>query len=43
MRLKNDRDKIIETIEMLEKRYNFNGPLHFTDYSNLKSIFNSGY
>ncbi|GEM_PF-477989 len=43
MGLKKDNTKIMENIKKLENNHNFVGLLHFTDYSNLKSIFSSGY
>ncbi len=38
-----DSDKIREKVKNLKDTYNFRGPLHFTDFSNLQSIINIGY
>jgi hypothetical protein len=38
--MKNGHEQIKRTVEQLKKAYNFKGPLHFTDFSNLESIFN---
>ena len=40
---KSDKELFIELIDKLNGDYNFNGLLHFTDFSNLDSIFNTGY
>lgn len=40
---KEDIEKFDLTIKRLEKIYNFNGPVHFTDYTNLGKIINEGY
>ncbi len=41
--VKDDSDKIRGTVKKLKDTYNFRGPLHFTDFSNLYSIINAGY
>ncbi|MBE2934609.1 DUF4433 domain-containing protein [Anoxybacillus flavithermus] len=41
--MKTDHKQIRRTVERLKKVYDFKGPLHFTDFSNLGSIINSGY
>lgn len=41
--MKEDCDKIRGTVEKLKDSYNFRGPLHFTDFSNLNSIISIGY
>lgn len=41
--MKEDYEKIEETVKRLKRTYNFRGPLHFTDFSNLKSIISIGY
>ncbi len=38
-----DCQKIREAVTNLKKMYNFRGPLHFTDFSNLNSIISIGY
>lgn len=43
MKFKGDWEKINKEIFKLEVEHNFKGPLHFTDYSNLKSILDSGF
>lgn len=43
MRYKRDIEKIKLIVEKLKSRYGFRGPLHFTDFSNLDSIFKSGF
>ena len=40
--MKKGHEQIKNTVELLKKIYNFKGPLHFTDFSNLESIFNEG-
>lgn len=41
--MKSDFEKIRGTVKRLNQEYNFRGPLHFTDFSNLKSIISIGY
>lgn len=41
--MKEDCEKIRGTVKKLRDTYNFKGPLHFTDFSNLYSIINVGY
>jgi hypothetical protein len=41
--VKEDSDKIRATVKRLKNIYNFRGPLHFTDFSNLSSIISIGY
>ncbi len=41
--MKEAYEKIRETVQSLQDKYNFRGPLHFTDFSNLKSIISIGY
>lgn len=41
--MKHDIEKLKKKIEELRYLYNFNGPLHFTDFSNLHSIIKIGY
>lgn len=36
-------DKFDEIINFLEERYSFKGPMHFTDYTNLRKIMSEGY
>lgn len=38
--MKPDRDQIIRVVEDLKRSHNFEGLLHFTDFSNLASIIN---
>lgn len=37
------KDSTRDLVKVLEKKYNFRGLLHFTDFSNLHSIINIGY
>ncbi len=41
--MKEGREKIKEKVKRLKDTYNFRGPLHFTDFSNLNSIIDIGY
>lgn len=41
--MKGDNEEIREAVKLLKDNYNFRGLLHFTDFSNLKSIINIGY
>lgn len=41
--MKEDYEKIKKTVKWLKEEYNFRGPLHFTDFSNLQSIISIGY
>lgn len=41
--MKEDYEKIRGTVKKLKETYNFRGPLHFTDFSNLNSIIRIGY
>lgn len=41
--MKEGYEKIRETVKKLKDTYNFRGPLHFTDFSNLNSIISIGY
>jgi hypothetical protein len=34
--MKKGHEQIKKTVELLKKIYNFKGPLHFTDFSNLE-------
>lgn len=43
MGYKQEINQIRQYIQNLKDTYGFGGPLHFTDFSNLKSIFQSGY
>lgn len=43
MAYKKDYEGIKDHVEYLKDRYGFKGPLHFTDFTNLESIFNSGF
>ena len=43
MAYKKDYEVIKDHVEYLKDRYGFKGPLHFTDFTNLESIFNSGF
>ena len=43
MGYKKDYIDIKKHVEYLKRKYDFNGPLHFTDFSNLKCIFKEGY
>jgi hypothetical protein len=43
MGYKKDYKDIKEHVEYLKRRYNFNGPLHFTDFKNLNYILKEGY
>jgi len=38
-----DHEQISETVKRVKDKYNFIGPLHFTDFSNLNSIISIGY
>lgn len=40
---KGELGKFDEMINFLEERYNFRGPMHFTDYTNLGKIMSEGY
>ncbi|UBK87382.1 DarT ssDNA thymidine ADP-ribosyltransferase family protein [Clostridium perfringens] len=40
MGYKKDLDILVKQVEFLKSRYGFRGLFHFTDFSNLKSIFN---
>ncbi|HHZ00418.1 MAG TPA: DUF4433 domain-containing protein [Tissierellia bacterium] len=40
---KKDYNLLKDTVDVLKARYNFNGLYHFTDFSNLKNIFEDGY
>lgn len=39
---KTDRKELEKLVRNLENKYSFKGPLHFTDFTNLKSIFDCG-
>ncbi|MGD9569557.1 MAG: DarT ssDNA thymidine ADP-ribosyltransferase family protein [Sedimentibacter sp.] len=41
--MKEDSEKIRGKVKKLKDTYNFRGPLHFTDFSNLNSIISIGY
>lgn len=41
--MKEDYEKIKKKVKWLKEEYNFRGPLHFTDFSNLQSIISIGY
>ena len=41
--MKEDSEKIRGKVKELKNTYNFKGPLHFTDFSNLNSIISIGY
>lgn len=41
--MKDDYEKLRGTVKKLKDNYNFRGPLHFTDFSNLNSIISIGY
>lgn len=41
--MKEGYEKIRDTVKKLKDTYNFSGPLHFTDFSNLNSIISIGY
>ena len=43
MGYKNDWRYIEQSINVLKNKYNFKGLYHFTDFSNLKNIFETGY
>ena len=43
MRYKRDYKGIEEHVKYLKRRYNFNGPLHFTDFKNLEWILREKY
>lgn len=43
MGYKKDYKDIKEHVEYLKRRYDFNGPLHFTDFKNLNYILREGY
>ncbi len=43
MAYKTDTNQIRQYVQHLKSTYGFQGPLHFTDFSNLKSVFESGY
>ncbi|MGL4731730.1 MAG: DarT ssDNA thymidine ADP-ribosyltransferase family protein [Clostridium sp.] len=40
---KNDWKQIQQSVMLLKERYNFKGLYHFTDFTNLKEIFETGY
>ena len=43
MGYKNDWRQIEQSVNVLKNKYNFKGLYHFTDFSNLKDIFEKGY
>ncbi len=41
--MKDDQEKLVETVKRLKKQYDFRGLFHFTDFLNLRSIISIGY